>query len=100
MAISTEKLPDLTTVIRVSGRFDFSVRNDFQDGYSDVSGGNGLILDLGDTEYIDSSALGMLLLLKEHAGKAKSHVVIRNCTPEVRRILSVSKFDQMFEIAE
>jgi len=48
---------------------------------------------------MDSSALGMLLILREHAGNNKKSVKIVNCNQDVNKILSVSDFSNMFEIA-
>ena len=51
--------------ISVNGRFDFSAHQDFRNAYE--RGGltpRQYVVDLQDTDYIDSSALGMLLLLK------------------------------------
>ena len=47
---------------------------------------------------MDSSALGMLLQLKEHAGGAKSAVHIRNAKPAIKDILSVANFHQLMTI--
>jgi len=48
--------------ISVNGRFDFSAHQDFRNAYE--RGGltpRQYVVDLQDTDYIDSSALGMLL---------------------------------------
>ncbi len=56
-------------------------------------------MDLQETTYLDSSALGMLLLLRDHAGGDKANIEIRNCSPDVKKILSISNFEQLFEIS-
>ena len=56
------------------------------------------MLDLRETNYMDSSALGMLLQLKEHAGGSKSAVQIRNAKPAIKEILSVANFQQLMTI--
>ena len=99
MSIFTETLAPNEMLIRIQGRFDFSVRAEFHACYSNLTKSGGVVaLDLAETEYVDSSALGMLLLLKEHTDKLQKHVVIRNCNPEVEQILSISKFDTLFTI--
>jgi anti-anti-sigma factor len=55
-------------------------------------------VDLSDTTYLDSSALGMLLLLRDYAGGDSARIVIENCNNDVRRILSISNFEQLFNI--
>ncbi|WP_303289158.1 STAS domain-containing protein [Marinobacter sp. SS5-14b] len=100
MPIDTRRSDDgHTLTIRVQGRFDFSTHQAFRDAYehSDPSVKN-YVIDLSDTTYLDSSALGMLLLLRDHAGGDSASVVIENCNGDVRRILSISNFEQLFSI--
>ena len=56
------------------------------------------VVDLKDATYLDSSALGMLLLLRDHAGGDSSQVKIVNCNADVKKILSISNFEQLFTI--
>ncbi|HBF07468.1 MAG TPA: anti-anti-sigma factor, partial [Gammaproteobacteria bacterium] len=44
------------------------------------------------------SALGMLLLLRDHAGGDTSHIEIVNCNNDVKKILTISNFEQLFTI--
>ena len=56
--------------ISISERFDFSLHQQFRDSYLHCNdNGAEFILDLSNTTYMDSSALGMILLLKDHAEK-------------------------------
>lgn len=45
-----------------------------------------------------SSALGMLLLLREHAGDDKADVKIVRCRPEVKKILTIANFHHLFHL--
>jgi HptB-dependent secretion and biofilm anti anti-sigma factor len=86
-------------VIAVEGRFDFSTHKDFRSTYENVAQEfKCYTVDMRDASYLDSSALGMLLLLRDHAGGDDAEVRIVNCNPDVRRILKVSNFEQLFEI--
>ena len=57
-------------VIGITGRFDFGARDQFM---AFIEGGlpqtpfNCIRVDLGAVEYVDSSALGMLLMLRDRA---------------------------------
>ncbi len=85
--------------IKVAARFDFNVHSRMRAVYT--QGGHrydSYVIDLADTVYMDSSALGMLLQLKEHAGGAKSSVRIRNAQPGIREILAVANFTQLMTI--
>lgn len=88
-----------TLTIQVSGRFDFYVTQAFRDTYrnSTLPGGN-YIVDLSRTDYMDSAALGMLLLLREHAMQHEAKVHIKGTSESLRRILSIARFEQLFDI--
>ena len=100
MAISstlTESGEELT--IKVSGRFDFSSHQEFRDSYETLTSvPERYRVDMRDASYLDSSALGMLLLLRDFAGGDHADVEICNCNADVRKILSISNFEQLFRI--
>ena len=85
--------------IAVTGKFDFQLYDEFRASYADTSGnGTEYVINLSDTEYLDSSALGMLLLLREHAGGESSNIEITQASPEVRKILDVANFGKLFKL--
>lgn len=85
--------------IYIQGRFDFSSHQDFRGSYESLdTKPERFRVDMQETTYLDSSALGMLLLLRDHAGGDNSQIEIRNCSPDVKKILTISNFDQLFDI--
>ena len=85
--------------IAVAGKFDFQLYDEFRASYAETAGdGVEYVVDLADTEYLDSSALGMLLLLREHAGGEASSIEITQASPEVRKILNVANFGKLFKL--
>jgi len=85
--------------IAINGRFDFNLHQQFRAAYEKVDPKQvHFQIDLKATEYIDSSALGMLLLLRERAGGDQSDIDIVNCPVEIRNILTISNFHQLFKI--
>ena len=102
MSLSTQISEDGRTVtISISGRFDFGIHREFRNAYekAEITEANPkFVVDLGGTDYMDSSALGMLLLLREHAGGDKSDVAIVNCRPVIKEILDIANFDKLFAI--
>ncbi len=86
-------------IIAIDGRFDFSSHQEFRRAYeeSDISP-SGYIIDMRDTTYLDSSALGMLLLLRDFAGGDHSSIKITHCNSDVKKILTISNFEQLFDI--
>ncbi|MBY4678011.1 STAS domain-containing protein [Marinobacterium arenosum] len=100
MAISTSRSDEGNSIIiRVSDRFDFSLHQDFRDSYqSEQAPGTSFALDLQDADYMDSSALGMILLLKEHAETLGGNLVIRHPNQTIRKILDIAKFERFITI--
>lgn len=85
--------------ISVAGKFDFQLYDEFRASYADTAGsGVEYVVDLSGTEYLDSSALGMLLLLREHAGGETSRIEITQASPEVKKILDVANFGKLFKL--
>lgn len=98
--VSTLSQDGRTVKISVGENFDFSVHKDFRDAYE--SAGKQVheyIIDLGKTCFMDSSALGMMLLLRDYAGGDTSSIKIINTSPDIDNVLSVSNFGSMFTIS-
>lgn len=96
----TSKTNNNTLSININGKFDFSVHPDFRRCYKDINPDTikQVELNMLYVSYMDSAALGMLLLLKEYFANAT--IRIRNCNDHVRRVLDIANFQQKFDIAE
>ncbi|HTQ04706.1 MAG TPA: STAS domain-containing protein [Polyangiaceae bacterium] len=94
MAISTERNAQCWR-IELSGRFDFSCRTDFRASYVDAPEGTHFQVDLSRVDYVDSSALGMLLLLRDRAGDG-SRVRISGCRGQPEQVLRIANFQRLF----
>lgn len=85
--------------ISIDGRFDFAQHKDFRNAYKDVDpGSRRFVVDLSRASYLDSSALGMLLLLREHVGGDSTRVRITGSSDDVRRVLKIANFDKLFHL--
>lgn len=88
--------------ISIKGRFDFGSHQAFREAYENAyKRPEHYVVDLKETTYMDSSALGMLLLLRDYAtveGREPDVRVI-NSTSDVRKILAISNFDRLFDIS-
>ena len=100
MAITSHLENDGTQlIIKIEGRFDFSTLQSFRKAYEHVEPKpNAYTIDLKNSEYLDSSALGMLLALRDYAGGDAGQIEIKNCNPDVKKILVITKLDELFEI--
>ena len=83
MAITANSSADgQELTIYVEGRFDFGAHQEFRDAYERIdSSPRRYVVDLKNTTYLDSSALGMLLLLRDLTLHITSPMVLwRNST--------------------
>ncbi|MBF0508647.1 MAG: STAS domain-containing protein [Deltaproteobacteria bacterium] len=100
MAIKAQLSDDgKTLTIAVTGRLDIMTHGDFVQAYTTgVESVSKWIVDMSGTEYIDSSALGMLLILREKAGGDKADITLLNPNPDIKKTLRTVTFDKFFKI--
>ena len=100
MSISSELSPDeMNVTIVVSGRFDFSTHQEFMQAYKAFpKGEKNFVVDLTNTEYLDSSAMGMLLQLREYNATGSDGVVLKNGNDAVQDVLRIANFGKLFVI--
>ena len=85
--------------IKINGRFDFSMHQEFRAAY-EVSESNqpNFVLDMANTEYMDSAACGLLLVFRDAAGGNNANISIVNANHEIVGTLSMLQFHKMFKI--
>ena len=103
MPVTSEIASDSGAVtIRVSGRFDFAVQNEFRDCYYNSTNNQDelpkFIIDMSGTNYMDSSALGMLLMMREYLGGNSADITIANSSADIKNILTVANFQSLFNM--
>lgn len=85
--------------IDVGDKFDFSRVEEFHNAYEEVNDSvKHIAIDLSKTEYMDSSALGMLLNMQKKLSDRGLTYSIDNAKPQVAKILKISRFDKKFDI--
>ena len=87
--------------IAMRGRFDFGAHRPFKDAYDPLlqqPGIGSIEINLAEVEYMDSSALGMLLLLHERAEASNKEVVLSRPNSTVSQILDIANFGKLFTI--
>ncbi|WP_137167578.1 STAS domain-containing protein [Salinimonas lutimaris] len=101
MGLNTETInKDSHLVISLDEKFDFAKVHDFRQAYAELPSSVKVIeVNLAETEYMDSSALGMLLNMQKSMSEQVSEFKITNCRPQVARILKISRFDKKFAIS-
>ena len=92
---------DQGATIRLEGRFDFGTHRDFRAAVDKAlleTAGNQLVVDLGAVDYVDSSALGMLLMLRDKANTVHKTASLVNARGNVRQVLDIANFGKLFSI--
>jgi HptB-dependent secretion and biofilm anti anti-sigma factor len=87
--------------LRLAGTFDMHAHVGFRQAYRKLleeGGCQRLTLDMRHVDYIDSSGLGMLLLLQGEAEDATRDIVIEGCQPFVKQVLTTANFHKMYRI--
>jgi anti-anti-sigma factor len=90
-----------TSVICLDGRFVFTSHTGFREAYEQAlarSETRVIQLDMGKVEYLDSSALGMMLLLKEKGEAMGKIIQIRRVRGMAQQVLEVANFHKIFTI--
>ena len=101
MSISHKHLDDgMRIEIEVQGRFDYTLARDFRSIYLDQPEDTCVDyhIDLSGTDFMDSTALGMLLLIREHAKKQGGAVFIEKPSPNANLALRTANFETLFRI--
>ncbi len=101
MQIETSIGGDGQATISLKGRFDFNTHREFRTAIDEAVADakvKGVQLDLGGVEYLDSSALGMLLILRDKMGNAHKALALANCRGSVRQVLDIANFGKLFNI--
>jgi anti-anti-sigma factor len=57
-----------------------------------------IVVDLQQVQYIDSAALGILLLLRDKAGAQGAKVELANLQGTVKDVLEIANFHKIFSI--
>ena len=87
--------------IQLSGRFDFNSHREFRDAVDKALSSpdtSEVTVDLGSVAYLDSSALGMLLMLRDKAKGAGKTVRLANAKGSVHQVLEIANFGKLFPI--
>lgn len=91
---------DGKTVIRLDGRFDFNSHREFREAVDKATADSGqkVQVDLAGVDYLDSSALGMLLMLRDRAKGAGKEVSLAGPRGAVKQVIEIANFGKLFQV--
>jgi anti-sigma B factor antagonist len=94
--------PDEVFVVRVSGEVDMSHEEELRGELRNAidSGSKGIVVDLTECEFIDSSGVRVLLLSREakNSEDGTERVAVAAASEQILRILSVMGIDRVIPI--
>ncbi|MFZ2300707.1 MAG: STAS domain-containing protein [Gallionella sp.] len=100
MAINVQ-IHDRSVLITMSGRFDFEVHRDFKSSYMPLINNTAvreIEIEMSRVDYLDSAALGMLMLLHERAKEANKLVTLLNASGVALQVMEIANFSKIFNI--
>ncbi|MGE5384906.1 MAG: STAS domain-containing protein [Betaproteobacteria bacterium] len=88
--------------IKLAGRFDFNTHRDFRSVCDPLivdANVREIVIDFDSVDYLDSSALGMLLMLRDKVGGAGKNVLLTGVRGNVKQVLDIANFSKLFKIS-
>lgn len=101
MNLKTESASDILIVTPTADRIDASNYENFRDHMQTIMEGNcKVLLDLGEVEFMDSSAMGVVLYCARET--AVDQGVLKICSPSeaVRVAFDLIRIDRMVDVLE
>lgn len=98
MNVTQEKRSE-TVILHMDGRFDFGARKNFKDAMDQaIKEGSPIVLDLGQVSFVDSSALGLLVISHQNLKNRKIPFFLVNPQTYVRQVLDLANVAKMIPI--
>jgi anti-anti-sigma factor len=97
-SVTTISSSNETVTVSIRGAFSFPMYKQFRELAQQLDTDKQFVIDLAETTYMDSSALGILLQLRDEVDQETAKIRIVNCRPEIRKILAIAHFDKIFDI--
>jgi len=97
LKLNTEKKTE-ETIVRASGRITSATSDLLQKTIRElIPEGKGIVLDLADVHYIDSSGIGAMVSVYLAASKVEHPLKIVNAQPRIRDLFEVTRLTAVFE---
>ncbi len=102
MAFSIVSKDEKQMVLRFTGEIDLFAARDLKPQLNQLAEENPLnvVVDLTQAQYLDSSALGLLIGLRKRVLGHGKKLVVAVQGPGIRKLFELSDLDQMFTLVE
>jgi anti-sigma B factor antagonist len=98
--LATADLGDGVFSVSVAGEVDLATAPELKEALGDVvsSGANGVLVDLSNATFIDSTTLGVLMGAVKRLRPAGGELVIACHDSNIRKIFEITLLDRVFKI--
>jgi len=99
-ALSQQTIDDDTQVVAVRGEIDLFTAPELKTALGEVieSGCNRLVVDLAETSFLDSTALGVLIGTVKRLRSRDGRLTIVNVDSNIAKTFEITGLDQIFTI--
>ena len=95
----TQEKSEKAVVVHLAGRFDFGARKTFKDSLDEaIKEELPIVLDFGQVSFVDSSALGLLVIAHQTLKSRKIPFCLVNPQTYVRQVLDLANVAKMIPI--
>lgn len=87
-------------IISLQGSFTFKDHHGFRAVLDLLAANRGTrkMLDLSKVDFLDSAALGMLMIAQDETARGHGTLTLRNPSPPIARLFDLSAMDTLFKI--
>ena len=85
-------------ILKISGDFDYYMNSSFHRAYKSQPAEYLFVIDLHHATFIDSSAIGMLLILLDYVGNNKEKLQIVGSNQTIKRALDMARLGEIMTI--
>jgi anti-sigma B factor antagonist len=99
-SVETELLPDDTRVVAVAGELDLYTAPPFEEQILDAldTGTARIVVDLSACEFLDSTALGILVKARKRLGDQERRLVLVATDHNIVKVFQITGLDRTFTI--
>lgn len=90
---------DGLVTLHLPEEFDFRLHQEFRACYEGRPPAQRYVIDFKVVARMDSSALGMLLLMRSYCGNSLARIQLVNCNKKVLDLLKTATYDTFFTIS-
>lgn len=87
--------------VSLAGKFTFSDHLEFRNLLQQIADNNvtQVVLHMENVDFVDSAALGMLLLALDESEKHQKRLVISGAVGQVKKMFDMARFNTIFNMA-